>query len=304
MFLPLTTAERDGHEKARAFSVRCRSDDQAALGDVSDQTGARESDAPPRREEAPSGDALTRGIVEYVRRNYTEKISLSELAFLFGTNRTTLCRNFRAATGKTIVEYMNGMKIREAKRLMREGGMTFTQIAEKLGFESLHYFTRVFKRRKTCLPRIYPHNKAARRLSDVRGYSKGTKRRGGVAFLRNSAPPRNFYAQGIFISSALLVSALYISSVFASASSLPAAARPAEEYRVTRRLFLLFSVFGWHVPEDLTEARVRCELSKKPQYCAISATGIVSVFQHVGLHIYAETDQVSRSAAGPNSFLK
>lgn len=114
-----------------------------------------ESDAPPRREEAPCGDALTRGIVEYVRRNYTEKISLSELAFLFGTNRTTLCRNFRAATGKTIVEYMNGMKIREAKRLMREGGMTFTQIAEKLGFESLHYFTRVFRKAENMSPQEY-----------------------------------------------------------------------------------------------------------------------------------------------------
>lgn len=106
-------------------------------------------------EEVQGGDALTRGIVEYVQRNFTEKISLDELAFLFGTNRTTLCKNFRAATGKTFVEYVNELKIREAKRLMRTGSMTFTEIAETLQFDSIHYFTRVFKKMENMTPSKY-----------------------------------------------------------------------------------------------------------------------------------------------------
>lgn len=114
-----------------------------------------ESAAAPIYEEAPGGDALARGIVEYVRRNFTEKISLGELAFLFGTNRTTLCRTFRAATGQTLVEYVNGLKIREAKRLMRAGGMTFTEIAETLRFDSIHYFSRVFKKTENMTPSEY-----------------------------------------------------------------------------------------------------------------------------------------------------
>ena len=114
-----------------------------------------ESAAAPPPEEAQGGDALTRGIVEYVRRNFTEKISLDELAFLFGTNRTTLCKNFRAATGKTIVEYVNGLKIREAKKMMRTGGKTFTEIAELLRFDSIHYFTRVFKKAENMTPSEY-----------------------------------------------------------------------------------------------------------------------------------------------------
>ena len=121
-----------------------------------------ESAAAPVREEAPGGDALTRGIVEYVRRNFTEKISLGELAFLFGTNRTTLCRTFRAATGQTLVEYVNGLKIREAKRLMRAGGMTFTEIAEALRFDSIHYFSRVFKKTENMTPSEYIHTVKSR----------------------------------------------------------------------------------------------------------------------------------------------
>ena len=114
-----------------------------------------ESAAAPIYEEAPGGDALARGIVEYVRRNFTEKISLGELAFLFGTNRTTLCKNFRAATGQPIVEYVNGLKIREAKKMMRTGGKTFTEIAELLRFDSIHYFTRVFKKAENMTPSEY-----------------------------------------------------------------------------------------------------------------------------------------------------
>ncbi len=121
-----------------------------------------ESAAAPIYEEAPGGDALARGIVEYVRRNFTEKISLGELAFLFGTNRTTLCRTFRAATGQTLVEYVNGLKIREAKRLMRAGGMTFTEIAETLRFDSIHYFSRVFKKTENMTPSEYIHTVKSR----------------------------------------------------------------------------------------------------------------------------------------------
>lgn len=121
-----------------------------------------ESEVMPIPEEVPGGDALTRGIVEYVRQNFTEKISLDELAFLFGTNRTTLCKNFRAATGQPIVEYVNGLKIREAKRLMRAGGMTFTEIAEALRFDSIHYFSRVFKKTENMTPSEYIHTVKSR----------------------------------------------------------------------------------------------------------------------------------------------
>ena len=114
-----------------------------------------ESEPVPSPEDAQGGDALTRGIVEYVRQNFTEKISLGELAFLFGTNRTTLYKNFRAATGKTVVEYVNGLKIRAAKKMMREGGKSFTEIAELLRFDSIHYFTRVFKKAENMTPSEY-----------------------------------------------------------------------------------------------------------------------------------------------------
>lgn len=84
-------------------------------------------------------------IVAYISDNYKEKITLDELAFIFRTNRSTLCKEFKSATGNTVIGFMNDKKIQEAKREILTTDLTFTEIAENLNFESIHYFTRLFK---------------------------------------------------------------------------------------------------------------------------------------------------------------
>lgn len=84
-------------------------------------------------------------IVAYISDNFKERISLDELAFIFRTNRSTLCKEFKTATGKTVIEYMNDKKIEVAKHKILTTNLTFTEIAESLNFESIHYFTRLFK---------------------------------------------------------------------------------------------------------------------------------------------------------------
>ena len=94
-------------------------------------------------------------IVSYITNNYKEKITLDELAFIFSTNRSTLCKEFKKATGKTIVEFMNDKKIDKAKSLIISTDLTFTEIAEKLNFISIHYFTRLFKSTTGLTPKEF-----------------------------------------------------------------------------------------------------------------------------------------------------
>ena len=54
---------------------------------------------------------LIHEIIKYVNDNFLEKITIDELAFLFKTNRATLCKEFKRATGKTVVEFINSEKI-------------------------------------------------------------------------------------------------------------------------------------------------------------------------------------------------
>lgn len=94
-------------------------------------------------------------IKKYIAENLKEHITISELCLLFNTNKTTLHNEFKAETGDTIVGYMNKLRIHEAKKLMREKNMNFSQIAEYLGFSSVHYFSRVFKQYENSTPSEY-----------------------------------------------------------------------------------------------------------------------------------------------------
>ena len=91
-------------------------------------------------------------IIQYLRDNYLEKITLSELAFLFRTNRSNLCRTFRETTGETVVSYINRKKTERAKRELSETGKTVSQIADEMRFEEVSYFCRFFKKEVGVTP--------------------------------------------------------------------------------------------------------------------------------------------------------
>ncbi len=91
----------------------------------------------------------------YIEENYRERIRLDELCFLYGTNKTTLCAHFKEEYGTTVLGYINALKIKEAKRLLREGNYNLTQIAAMVGFSSLHYFSRAFKQHENQSPTQY-----------------------------------------------------------------------------------------------------------------------------------------------------
>ncbi len=94
-------------------------------------------------------------ICYYINENFKEKISLSELCFIFGTNKTTLCKRFKAVCNETVVSYINRLKIKEAKKLLRQGNYNLTEISSMVGFSSLHYFSRIFKQHENCSPTSY-----------------------------------------------------------------------------------------------------------------------------------------------------
>ena len=94
-------------------------------------------------------------IVSYIDDNFKERITLDELAFLFRTNRSTLCKVFKNSTGKTISEYVSDKKLQVAKNKIETTDKTLTEIAENLNFESIHYFTRFFKKHLGITPSEY-----------------------------------------------------------------------------------------------------------------------------------------------------
>lgn len=94
-------------------------------------------------------------IMAYLKENFREKVTIDELAFIFGTNRASICKEFKLKTGKTLNEFIRDKKINEAKKLIAETRFTFTEISEKTGFQNIHYFTKTFKTVTGLTPSAY-----------------------------------------------------------------------------------------------------------------------------------------------------
>lgn len=99
--------------------------------------------------------SLVSSIESFMKENLTETPSLPLLCEHFSLSRTYLCRIFKEGAGTSPVDYWIELKIKEAKKLIREGNHNITQISELLGYTSIHHFTRMFKRVTGLSPTAY-----------------------------------------------------------------------------------------------------------------------------------------------------
>lgn len=93
-----------------------------------------------------------RALMEYIDFNYSHIISLEDLSRLAGVNKTTLISIFKEIYGTTPIRYINNLRLRKAKALLENSDLSISEIAELVGFQSIHYFSRFFKAKENCTP--------------------------------------------------------------------------------------------------------------------------------------------------------
>ncbi|RXZ78428.1 AraC family transcriptional regulator [Paenibacillaceae bacterium] len=111
-------------------------------------------------------DLLTRQIIQYMEEHTDTTVGLEEISQTFYIGKTQLKEMFRKSTGTTIKKYFNRLKVETAKRLIREETENFTAIAQRLGFGSIHSFSRAFKQATDLSPSEYARSVKARMRSD------------------------------------------------------------------------------------------------------------------------------------------
>ncbi len=94
-------------------------------------------------------------IVQYLNTYYMHELSLSVVADKFYISPYYLSRFFKEATGFTFVEYLNSVRIKEAKKLLESSSMKVQLISRKVGFGSVTHFGRVFKSVTGKVPLYY-----------------------------------------------------------------------------------------------------------------------------------------------------
>ena len=91
-------------------------------------------------------------VVDYLEKNFTKKISVSEIAELCGYSTDHFCKKFKAHFGCTPVKYINGMKIRKSKELLSSTDMSITEVAYAVGMEDSAYFSNLFRKHTGVYP--------------------------------------------------------------------------------------------------------------------------------------------------------
>ncbi|MEG0167637.1 MAG: AraC family transcriptional regulator [Ruthenibacterium sp.] len=91
----------------------------------------------------------------YLEENIAKRLTLSDICRDNLVGRSYLQKIFREKTGGGAMEYFGTLKVEGAKRMIREGSHNFTEIASLLGYNSIHYFSRHFKKVTGMTPSEY-----------------------------------------------------------------------------------------------------------------------------------------------------
>ena len=94
-------------------------------------------------------------VLNYLNQKICTQVTIEEICKDNMVGRSQLQKIFKAQTNLGIIEYFSTMKIDTAKQLIRTNHMNFTQISEYLGYSSIHYFSRQFKKITSMTPSEY-----------------------------------------------------------------------------------------------------------------------------------------------------
>ena len=105
--------------------------------------------------EASSGNDTYNRIVRYMEEHLGERMTIDRICRDNLVGRSQLQQLFRDTKGCGVIEFFSMMKIDTAKQMIRDNQLNFTQIADRLGYNSIHYFSRQFKQITTMTPSEY-----------------------------------------------------------------------------------------------------------------------------------------------------
>lgn len=94
-------------------------------------------------------------ILSYLEEHVEEHLSIEDICHANLVGSSQLQKLFREQTNSGVINYFSQLKIDRAKQLIREHHLNFSQIAEKLGYSSVHYFSRQFKKLTGMSPSEY-----------------------------------------------------------------------------------------------------------------------------------------------------
>lgn len=111
-----------------------------------------------------TGHRVIDRLLQYIAKNYTNDLGLSELAEMAGLNPAYLSVLFKETVGESYIKYLTDLRIRKAKELL-SGGEKIADVSNRVGYSNTHYFTDIFKKHEGMTPGEYRDGAGAREQS-------------------------------------------------------------------------------------------------------------------------------------------
>jgi two-component system, response regulator YesN len=100
------------------------------------------------------GDLIPR-VIEYLKKNYRNDISLHKLSGLFYVSPSYLSRRFKERTGLSFVDFLEEIRLEKAEEYLTASSIKITEISEQVGYLDPNYFSKVFKNKYNLSPSDY-----------------------------------------------------------------------------------------------------------------------------------------------------
>jgi len=107
-----------------------------------------------RKPDIPQNSIIEK-IIEYIEKNFTNRLLLSDISKEFSISASHLSHLFKRETGLSVKQYILQRRIVEAKKLLSESDIKVTAISTKVGFDNFSLFNRIFKKITGLTPYNY-----------------------------------------------------------------------------------------------------------------------------------------------------
>lgn len=105
-----------------------------------------------------SDEVVLNKILNYLNENLSRNLSFNEICKYSALGKTNLQTLFKDNFDMGVMEHFKTLKIEEAKKFIRETDLNFSKISEQLGYSSVHYFSRHFKKTTGMNPSQYAYS--------------------------------------------------------------------------------------------------------------------------------------------------
>jgi len=105
--------------------------------------------------ELPDADAAVRAALEHLGARYRDDDAIASTVAHVGIAERTLKRRFKAATGTTLIEHVQHLRVEAAKRALEAARLAVDEVGVEVGYEDPSFFRRLFKRLVGLTPSAY-----------------------------------------------------------------------------------------------------------------------------------------------------